>query len=152
MSWSGKTKARKFAAPGELGALFAQCRAQSADSPTGRAILGDLAESVNRALNLTPHDCDITVETGGHVATDGLSGNFTVTFSFGPHVMPTPVAPIVSDAVPPTDPAVVGAITPPAQPLATSDVASEPGAPPVEGSVAAAVGLTPPSIPAPPAP
>ena len=162
MSWSGKTKARRFAAPGEIAALFASCRAMSGDSPLGQSFLNALGSIVNDAVAKTPHDGDITVETYGHVPPDGLSGSFTVTFSFGPHVMPTPVAPIVSDAVPPTDPAVVGSIpaSPPVaappvvpeQPSVPASAPVEPVAPPAEGSVADAVGLTPPSIPAPPAP
>lgn len=118
MSWSGKTKARRFAAPGEIAALFASCKAMSSDSPLGQAFLNALGSLVGDSLAKTPHDGDITVETYGHVSPDGFTGDFTLRFTFGPHVMPQPVAPT----------------------------------PPAETSVANAVGLTTPDIPAPPAP
>lgn len=92
MSWSVTTKARKFAAPGEIKAAFALARKQASGSPMSQTVIGLHERTVEDFLGQTPHDCDLGVSSSGHFEVGSGFGNARLELSVGAHVAPPPPA------------------------------------------------------------
>lgn len=101
MSFSGSTKARRFAMDGQLAALFVGLRKQVQEPAEQRAV--EMAHThCAAALRDAPIDGDITFDVSGSFNNDG-TGALTLKYSIGPHIDDRPPAEVAAEAAAPVD-------------------------------------------------